>query len=426
MYNAICNTMKKLLRLTNLLLLLSAMLVCDGQSQQALVAPAVQEMASPAQVHSGEPNLFATADGRVFLSWIEKLGDDRHTLKFAVLRQGKWSPPQTIAEGRNWFVNWADFPSLIELQDGSLVAHWLVKSAAQTYAYNINLSRSSDGGKTWSKPLVPHRDHTPTEHGFVSLLPLSKGRAGIVWLDGRNFNTKEGEKAHGGHGSMSDEMTLRYALMDARGKLSDEAQIDARACECCQTSAAVTGEGLIVAYRDRSEKEVRDIAIARQVKGKWMPPSVPHKDDWQINGCPVNGPSIAAAGKKVVVAWFTAAKDVAKVKVAFSDDAGATFGEAIQADDGKPLGRVEVLMLPDQAALLVWLERSEKGAEIRARRIQADATKGASFVVAQSNVARASGFPQIALSKDEIIFAWTQTTPEARVKLSTMKLAALK
>lgn len=417
--------MKNLLRFITPLLL-CALAVSPGQGLQAPPPSAIHEIASPAQGHSGEPNLYAAADGRVYLSWIEKLGDTHHALKFAVLKQGKWSPPQTIAEGKNWFVNWADFPSLIELQDGSLVAHWLVKSAAQTYAYDIHLSRSSDGGKTWSKALVPHKDRTPTEHGFVSLLPLGKGRAGVVWLDGRKFNTKEAEKAHGGHGSPNDEMTLRYAVTDAGGRLSEEAEIDGRACECCQTSAAMSSEGPIVAYRDRSEKEVRDIAIVRQRKGKWMAPQVLHKDDWQINGCPVNGPSIAAAGRRVVVAWFSGAKDVAKVKVAFSDDAGATFGEAIEADDGKPLGRVEVVLLPDRSALLVWLERSETGAEIRARRLQANGTKGASLVVAQSTAGRASGFPQLALGKNEIIFAWTQTAPELRVRLAAMKLAALK
>jgi hypothetical protein len=417
--------MKNFLRFTNALLL-CALLVYTAQSQQTLQTNLVNEMASPANINSGEPNLYATADGRVFLSWIEKLGDNLHALKFAVLKQGKWSKPQTIAEGRDWFVNWADFPSLIELKDGSLVAHWLVKSDAQTYAYNINLSRSSDGGTTWSKPIVPHKDNTPTEHGFVSLLSLSNGRAGVIWLDGRNFTTKEDEKGHSGHGSLSDEMTLRYATMDAKDNLFDEAQIDGRACECCQTSAAVTSEGLIVAYRDRSEKEVRDIAILRQVKGKWTLPQIIHKDDWQINGCPVNGPSITAAGKKVAVAWFTAAKDLPKANVAFSNDAGATFTDAIQVDDGKPLGRVEIVMLPDQSALIVWLERKEKGAEIRARRIQANGAKSPSIIVAESNAARASGFPQIALTKNEVIFAWTQTTSEQRIRLGVMKLAALK
>jgi hypothetical protein len=412
--------MKILRGLTNALLL-CALLAGGGQSQQPSGA---REMASPAAAPSGEPNLYAAADGRVYLSWIEKL-ENRHALKFAVLKQGAWSAPQTIAEGGNWFVNWADFPSLIALPDGSLVAHWLVKSAAQTYAYDVNLSRSGDGGKRWSPGFAPHTDKTPTEHGFVSLLPAGKGRAAVVWLDGRRFHTAA-EKSHGGHGSSSDEMTLRYAVTDGRGSLAEEAQIDGRVCECCQTSAALTSQGVIVAYRDRSEKEVRDIAVARQVKGRWLAPQIVHKDDWQIDGCPVNGPSIAASGSQVVVAWFTGAKDVAKVNVAFSDDAGATFSEAIQADDGKPLGRVEVLMLPDRTALLVWLESSATGAEIRARRLHANATKGTSFTVAQSNAGRASGFPQVALSKGEVIFAWTQTAPQPRVKLATMKLTELK
>src|SRR6185503_5458651 len=185
--------MKNYLRFTNTLLF-CVLLVCNVQGQQSLRTNLVQELATPASVDSGEPNLYATADGRVFLSWLEKRGDNLHALKFAVLKQGRWSAPQTVAEGKDWFVNWADFPSLIELKDRTLVAHWLVKSDAQTYAYNVNLSRSDDGGKTWSKPLVPHKDNTPTEHGFVSLLPLSKARAGIVWLDGRNFTAKEDEK----------------------------------------------------------------------------------------------------------------------------------------------------------------------------------------------------------------------------------------
>ncbi|MER8349348.1 sialidase family protein, partial [Acinetobacter baumannii] len=78
-----------------------------------------------------------------------------------------WSAPRTIAEGGDWFVNWADTPHIAATADGALWAHWLQKSAAATYAYDVVLARSADGGASWSAPLRVNDDGTPTEHGFV-------------------------------------------------------------------------------------------------------------------------------------------------------------------------------------------------------------------------------------------------------------------
>jgi hypothetical protein len=190
------------------------------------------------------------------MSWVEKRGDKRYALRFSVLDANGWSENRTVSEGDNWFINWADFPSVIALSDGSLAAHWLVKRGTATYAYDVNIARSSDGGWTWSRPVVPHNDQTQTEHGFVSLLPLRDGRVGAVWLDGRNMkDMKEDDE----HGPSPASMTLRYAAIDAKGELSDERQLDERVCECCQTAATLTGEGVIAVYRDRSYAEVRDI-----------------------------------------------------------------------------------------------------------------------------------------------------------------------
>jgi len=167
---------------------------------------------------SREPELNATHDGRIILSWVEKIGDKRYALRTAI-RDGKgWSETRTVAAGENWFVNWADFPSVIALKDGSLAAHWLVKSGSGTYAYNVNIARSTDGGKTWSKPLVPHLDNTQTEHGFVSLIPLADGRVGAVWLDGRNMQGMKDN--HDEDKPLGVSMTLRYAAIDSKGNIS--------------------------------------------------------------------------------------------------------------------------------------------------------------------------------------------------------------
>jgi hypothetical protein len=417
----------KLLRNLIVLQIVSAVSVISAFGQSPKLTenlPAPREISSPAAANSAEPNLYSDNQGKVYLSWIEKIGEGKHSLKFSMLEKGKWSDPRQIAEGDNWFVNWADFPSLIAAQDGSLMAHWLAKSGADTYAYDVNISRSTDRGKTWSKPVKPHRDQTKTEHGFVSLIPLSGGHVAAVWLDGRQFTSKD--HGDGGHGASSNEMTLRYTTIGRDGRMSEDEMIDSRVCECCQTSAAMTSEGAVVVYRDRSEKEIRDISIVRLAKGRWSEPRTIHSDGWEINGCPVNGPSVAADRRKVAVAWFTGAKDTARVKVVFSNDAGASFGQPFQVDDGDPIGRVSVLILKDGSALVVWMERVEKSAQVKARIIRPDGSRASSITVARSSSARASGFPRMARAGNDIVFAWTEPGNTARVRTAMINITGYK
>jgi hypothetical protein len=387
-------------------------------------APAlvVREIDSPAGTESREPEMFATADGRIILSWVEKVGEKRYALRFATRGGGGagWSEAGTIASGDNWFVNWADFPSVVALTDSSLAAHWLVKSGKGTYAYDVNVALSNDGGKSWGKPMRPHTDGTQTEHGFVSLLPLSDGRLGAVWLDGRNF---KGVKHEEEDAPSPADMTLRYAAIDTEGKLSDEAVLDERVCECCQTAAAMTSEGALVVYRDRSEREVRDVYFVRRQKdGSWSAPRAVHADRWEVGGCPVNGPTIAAEGRRAAVAWYTEADERPRVQIAFSDDAGASFGSPVQVDDGNPVGRVDVLMLADGSALVCWLSGTEEGGAIKARRVGSDGALGAASIVAETNIARSSGFPRMARLGDEVVFAWTQFGKPSRVRTASARL----
>lgn len=373
----------------------------------------VRELPSPAGQGSGQPNLAVAPNGRVYLSWIERLGEGRFSLRFAMKEGDGWSTPRVIAEGANWFVNWADFPSMVALPDGSLAAHWLVKSGSGTFDYDVTISRSFDGGKTWEKPFVPHRDGVKAEHGFVSMFAAKDGALAAVWLDGREMKPGAGDHDHG-HGNM----TLRYVKIKRDGTLTDEAVLDARVCECCQTSAAMAADGPVVVYRDRSEQEIRDISIVRLRDGKWSQPHSVFEDNWKINGCPVNGPSVSAAGRRVAVAWFTGVNSKPQVKLAFSKDAGASFGEPVTVDDGNPAGRVETLLLDDGSALVCWLEKLTDGGAVRLRRINPDGKLDQAITVAPSGTARSNRFPQMARVGNELVFAWTG----ARVFTATLAL----
>ncbi len=152
--------------------------------------------------------------------------------------------------------------------------------------------------------------------------------------------------------------------------------------------------------------------------GKWSQPVSVFKDNWQINGCPVNGPSIVASGRRVAVAWYTGVNDKPRVKLAFSSDAGASFGEPITVDDGNPAGRVEALMLADGSALVCWLEKLPTGGEVRMRRIKSDGKFDAAITVSATGAARSNGFPQMAGTGNSLVFAWTG----AKVMTATMSL----
>lgn len=379
----------------------------------------VREVGSPASAGSGEPNLAVGPDGRVLLSWIET-NEGRHTLRYASLEaSGSWSPSRTIAEGEGWFVNWADFPALAILPDGALFAHWLAKSGPSTYAYDVQVARSTDDGKTWSRPVVPHRDGTQTEHGFVSMTPWSAAAMGVIWLDGR----KTAGATPAAHGAAGAEISLMHTTMAADGTLGAETVLDGRVCDCCQTDAVRAGDAVVVVYRDRSEKEVRDMSVVRFVDGRWSAPRTLAADGWEINGCPVNGPAIAAEGAMVAVAWFTAPNDKAAVKAAFSNDAGATFGAPIAVDDGRPLGRVDIVMLDRDTALVSWLEQGEIGAAaFRVRRIARSGTRGAAATVAESTGARSSGFPRMARSGAKVILAWRDAADPPKVRTAILDL----
>jgi hypothetical protein len=372
----------------------------------------VEAMPSPAGPGAAEPFLYATRDG-VLLSWLEPVaGTDRVALRFARHTGSGWSAPQTIIERNDLFVNWADFPSVIEDAKGTLFAHWLQKSGSGTYAYDVRMSASTDGGATWGESFLLNRDGKQSEHGFATLAALPNGGVGATWLDGRNMTMGGGDDADHDKGHDAGDMTIRYATVDASGTISNDVALDQRTCECCTTGMAMTSSGPVIVYRDRTPDEIRDISFVRQAAAGWSEPRPVRADGWKINGCPVNGPQIDAIGEHSVTAWFTAANEQQRVYAAFSIDGGATFGEAIKIDDGKPAGRVDVVLLDADTALVTWLEQSAGGAEIRARRVPRSGTPAPSVKIADSAAARAAGFARIARAGEHVWFTWTEQSAQ--------------
>jgi hypothetical protein len=375
-------------------------------------------VATPAAPGSRFPNLAATGDGSItVMSWLEPTGNaGAFRLRYAQWRDTRWGDPVEIASGKDWFINWADFPSVMPATSGAWAAHWLQQKPGGVYAYDVSVSLSDDAGRTWSPPRTPHDDGTATEHGFVSLAQVA-GKPYAVWLDGRatagEGHSHDDGNEHSEHVGAAGAMTVRGAALQVTGATAGT-EIDGRVCDCCQTDVAATSDALVLVYRDRSDDETRDIRAARMVNGVWSPSVAVNADGWRIDACPVNGPAIAARGDTVAVAWFTA-PDLSRVRLAWSADGGREFDAPIEVAGGKVVGRVDVVMLDDGRAVVSWLAEGPQGAVIRAQPFTRKGPAAPAVDIASTNIARSSGFPQMVRVQGGLLFAWTATGTEPAV-----------
>lgn len=381
-------------------------------------SPTPTLLETPAAAGASLPRLSRDPDGRAWLSWIEPTSDG-HALRFTAFDGTNWQPPRTAAEGTDWFVNWADFPSVLHLGGGRLAAHWLQKVHGGVYAYHVRMAVSTDGGEHWSNPVAPHADISPTEHGFVSLFPLPAG-VGAVWLDGRHTTGGHADDDDHGHGQGA--MTLRAGGLDWSGSRLPEVELDDMTCDCCPTATAGVPGGVVVLYRDRNPQEIRDIRSVTLGPDGWSEPVPVNDDGWEMPACPVNGPAVAAHGGRVAAAWFTAAGGTPRIRLAFSADGGRQWDVPIEVADGAVLGRVAVVMPDTQSAVVSWLEQSRGRAEVRFRRFAVDGKAGPAYELATTVAARSSGFPQMLLANDRLLFAWTVVGEPSAVRTATAPL----
>jgi len=351
--------------------------------------------------NSALPHL-SSNNGDLIISWVTRLNDSLTALNYSALNKEKWNPKNTIITGKDWFVNWADYPS-ITANNGNLLSHFLKKSSKETFSYDINLNVLPKASSNWQTSLELHTDGTKTEHGFVTMLPLKEDSFFITWLDGRNTSTEH----DAGHMSHNGSMTIRAAEVSNTGTISNAILLDEKTCSCCQTTAAITDNGPIVLYRDRTDEEIRDIAITRRVNGVWTKPKFIYNDDWKINGCPVNGPKVSAVKNNVAVAWFTAAQGTPKVKVVFSENGGAHFTEPIIISDLDVLGRVDIELIDNNQAIVSWMETEQETTYLKAMKVNKSGEKSEPILITKLNNSRQTGFPQMQRLNENMYFAWT-------------------
>lgn len=346
---------------------------------------------------SGQPFLVATrVEGERAWLCVEAL-PERSRLAPQPLHDGRGERgSRDVASGQDWFLNWADIPAVEQLADGTTLGVWLAKDPAHEQSYGTRFTLAPALGNEGSAPRPLEEHGGPGEHGFVSLAPLDGERFMAIWLDGRGMDAQ-------GHGEM--QLLARTVARD--GRLGPETVVDPRACSCCPTALARLADGtLLAAWRDRSPAEVRDISLARSDGKTWCAPEPLHADGWRIEGCPVNGPRLAASPERVAAAWYTGADG--SVRVAFGGPDGRGFGAPIRVDEGASEGRGDCAFLADGSLLVGWMEHDEGEVSWRARRVRPDGRLGPTLSVTPISSGRASGFLRMTTDGESALLAWTE------------------
>jgi hypothetical protein len=375
-------------------------------TSRAALGP-IHALASPVGAEGGEPRLSRDAAGSLVLSWLEPVGNaGDFALKYARLAGDDWTGTAVAAQGQEWVVSAADLPSVQALSERMWVADWRVQSPASAAAYDIRVAVSADAGATWSAPRLLNDDATASEHGFVSWF-RDGDRAGVVWLDGRDEASDVPESPAGEPAGTS----LRYAFLGGDGRLLEQGVIDNLVCDCCRTDVASTAAGAAVVYRDRSATEIRDIAVRVRTAGGWSEPVRLGPDNWQIAGCPINGPALDAKGNDVVAAWFTAADGRGHVRLARATDGGASFGAPVEIDGDGTYGQVGVVLADDGRVFVSWWRRAaDGGAQLAVRAVARGGELGERQVVGTTRASRPDTVPQMKRSGQRLVFVWTEDT----------------
>ncbi|HEX4881881.1 MAG TPA: hypothetical protein VFV18_06015 [Porticoccaceae bacterium] len=392
---------------TAALLLAVATLLWWLRYPAASVAASVQPVSAPAGAGARLPRLAAHPAGGAVLSWVEPAPDGGHVLRAARYRDGRFETPVEVARGRDWFVNWGDFPSVVPIAADFWLAHWLVRHprADSPYHYGIAMAGSSDDGRRWTSRPAPHADVGPAEHGFAAIAALDD-RAAMVWLDGRANDARHS-------------FALRSADIDRDGAAGAEAVVDGDVCSCCWPALARTRGNLWVAYRGRTSDEIRDFQLRRRTAEGWSAPIPLAGEGWRIAGCPTNGVSLAARGERLAAAWFTAAGGSARVRAAFIRDGVPALEAVHDIDIASPVGRPAIAWLGDDTAAVLYISAPAQGAalaDLRLTQASGDGV-GRSLTLAKVPANRDSGVPQLLAVGGELLIAWTDIAPRYGVRM---------
>lgn len=320
----------------------------------------------------------------------------------------------------------------------TVVVLWTAKSSSGT---RLVSARSTDGGRSFgAAQSVPGSDASGNR-GWEAMAIGATGDPVAVWLDHRDVPARPANTGTSGghqHGSMpqqGDGAARAQLSQIFFARLNDAASARAIApgvCYCCKTSVATGASGSIVAaWRHVYPGNIRDIAFAKSSDGgrTFSPPIRVSEDNWELNGCPENGPAVAIDQSDAVhIVWPTLVRDpkgnerLALFYAVTRDGRQFTKRQEIPTE-GVPRHPQIVVGLTGRIAV-GWDEQLSGARRIGIARAAIDYRNPVRFI-RESVTEEAGAYPAIAAVGSDVLVAWTSGSAEDSVLRVRRHTAAL-
>lgn len=416
-------------------LVLVALMGCRGPSISVtpISVPAMDTLSG-----SSDAGLAVGGSGEVLLSWI---GGDSSDFALYVARSADsgrtWSAAERVAGGPGapgeLHPHGESSPRLVAGPAERVAVIWansIQVPSRKWPAAMIRLSRSTDGGRSWSPPVTLNDDTTGAmvSHQFHGAAWSGDSGLEVAWLDERATGgvaaPAPGTAAADphGHGDAEPDATIYLASSPDFGRTwSVNRRLWGAACPCCRVSLARGPDGRVVsAWRKHFPGNVRDVVLAPLDADAPAVRRV-HDDEWVYPGCPHTGPAVAVASAATHVAWYTGKKGRAGVFYSRVDGTADTDAVPLLVRPSLPPAHVAVAGLPDGGALGAYDVDAEGKRLVTVAWVSPQGTLRSQAAVHRSE---RGSYPQlVTFGQDRALLAWTETGDGgSRVRVARVRL----
>jgi hypothetical protein len=190
----------------------------------------------------------------------------------------------------------------IQLDDDNNIYISWTTLLPKPYTGNVRFSRSTNHGKSFSKPITVNSDTQQISHRFDALGVTPDGNVYVSWLDKRDaIIAKQKNTSYLGG-------AIYYTVSTNQGKTFHEnMKLADQSCVCCRIAIAIDNNNLpVIAWRDIYGDQIRDHSIVT-----FKSPTQPNNpqrlsfEKWRIEGCPHHGPALDIDTENTIHAvWF--------------------------------------------------------------------------------------------------------------------------